>query len=41
MQAPRPGLAPLELKGKTVILVDDGLAMVSTMLATILAVRNR
>lgn len=35
----RPGLAPLELKGKTVILVDDGLATGSTMLAAVRAAR--
>ena len=36
----RPGLAPLELKEKTVILVDDGLATGSTMLAAIRAARK-
>lgn len=36
----RPGLAPLALKGKTVILVDDGLATGSTMLAAIRAARK-
>lgn len=35
----RGGLAPLELKGKTVILVDDGLATGSTMLAAVRAAR--
>jgi putative phosphoribosyl transferase len=35
----RAGLAPLELKGKTVILVDDGLATGSTMLAAVRAAR--
>ena len=39
-QAYRPGLAPLELKGKTVILIDDGLATGSTMLAAIRAARK-
>ncbi len=36
----RAGLAPLELKDKTVILVDDGLATGSTMLAAVRAVRE-
>ncbi len=36
----RPGLGPLELKEKTVILVDDGLATGSTMLAAIRAARK-
>jgi putative phosphoribosyl transferase len=35
----RPGLAPLEVKGKTVVLVDDGLATGSTMLAAVRAAR--
>jgi putative phosphoribosyl transferase len=35
----RGGLAPLDLKGKTVILVDDGLATGSTMLAAVRAAR--
>jgi putative phosphoribosyl transferase len=35
----RAGLAPLRLKGKTVILVDDGLATGSTMLAAVRAAR--
>jgi len=35
----RAGLPPLELKGKTVILVDDGLATGSTMLAAVRAAR--
>jgi len=35
----RVGLRPLELKGKTVILVDDGLATGSTMLAAVRAAR--
>jgi len=39
-QAYRPGLPPLELKGKTVILVDDGLATGSTMLAAVRAARK-
>lgn len=33
----RAGLPPLEIKGKTVVLVDDGLATGSTMLAAIRA----
>jgi putative phosphoribosyl transferase len=36
----RSGLAPLELKGKTVILVDDGIATGSTMLAAVRAARK-
>lgn len=36
----RRGLPPLELKGKTAILVDDGLATGSTMLAAIRAARK-
>ena len=36
----RRGLAPLELKGKTVLLVDDGLATGSTMLAAVRAARR-
>ena len=36
----RGGRRPLELKGKTVILVDDGLATGSTMLAVIRAARK-
>jgi len=35
----RAGLAPLVLKGKTVVLVDDGLATGSTMLAAVRAAR--
>jgi putative phosphoribosyl transferase len=35
----RAGLAPLVLKGKTVVLVDDGLATGCTMLAAVRAVR--
>lgn len=37
----RAGRAPLELAGKTVILVDDGLATGSSMLAAVLAIRDR
>jgi predicted phosphoribosyltransferase len=37
----REGAAPLDLKAKTVILVDDGLATGSTMLAAVQAVRER
>lgn len=36
----RAGLAPLELKDKTVVLVDDGIATGSTMLAAIRAARK-
>jgi len=36
----RGGRSPLELKGKTVILVDDGLATGSTMLAAVRAARK-
>jgi putative phosphoribosyl transferase len=36
----RPGLGPLGLKGKTAILVDDGLATGATMLAAVRAARN-
>lgn len=36
----RAGLPPLEIKGKTAILVDDGLATGSTMLAAIRAARR-
>lgn len=36
----RPGLAPIELKSQTVILVDDGLATGSTMLAAVRAARR-
>ena len=35
----RPGRAPLDLAGRTVILVDDGLATGSTMFAAVNAVR--
>jgi putative phosphoribosyl transferase len=35
----RAGLAPLALQGKTVVLVDDGLATGSTMLAAVRAAR--
>jgi putative phosphoribosyl transferase len=38
-QVYRAGLAPLALEGKTVILVDDGLATGSTMLAAVRAAR--
>lgn len=37
----RQGRAPLELRGKTVILVDDGLATGASMRAAILALRQR
>jgi putative phosphoribosyl transferase len=36
----RAGLPPLDLKGKTVLLIDDGLATGSTMLAAIRAARR-
>jgi predicted phosphoribosyltransferase len=36
----RPGLPPLRLEGQTVILVDDGLATGSTMLAAVRAARK-
>ena len=36
----RPGRAPLDLHGKTVILVDDGLATGATMLAAVQAARR-
>lgn len=36
----RPGRAPLDLRGKEVILVDDGLATGATMLAAIRAARQ-
>jgi predicted phosphoribosyltransferase len=36
----RAGLAPLALKGKTVLLVDDGIATGSTMLAAVRAARQ-
>lgn len=36
----RRGLAPLELRGKKVVLVDDGLATGSTMLAAVRAARK-
>ncbi len=39
-QAYRPGLGPLELQGKTTILVDDGLATGATMLAAVRAARH-
>ena len=38
-QVYRAGLAPLSLAGKTVVLVDDGLATGSTMLAAVRAAR--
>jgi putative phosphoribosyl transferase len=38
-QVYRAGLAPLQLAGKTVVLVDDGLATGSTMLAAVRAAR--
>jgi putative phosphoribosyl transferase len=38
-QVYRAGLAPLALEGKTVVLVDDGLATGSTMLAAVRAAR--
>src|SRR6516165_6654018 len=40
-QVYRAGLAPLVLTGKTVVLVDDGLATGSTMLAAVRAARRR
>jgi putative phosphoribosyl transferase len=39
-QVYRPGLAPLELKDKTVVLVDDGLATGCTMLAAVRSARK-
>ncbi len=36
----RPGRAPLDLQGKTVLLVDDGLATGATMLAAVRAARQ-
>jgi len=36
----RPQLGPLELQGRTVILIDDGLATGSTMLAAVRAARQ-
>ena len=36
----RPGRAPLDLHGRTVILVDDGLATGATMLAAVQAARR-
>jgi predicted phosphoribosyltransferase len=37
----RAGRAPLSLRGRTAILIDDGLATGSTMLAAIVALRQR
>jgi putative phosphoribosyl transferase len=37
----RPGRSPLDLRGRTVILVDDGLATGSTMLAAVRFARKR
>lgn len=37
----RPGLPPLDVKDKTVIIVDDGLATGATMRAAIAAVKNQ
>jgi putative phosphoribosyl transferase len=39
-KAYRAGLTPLELEGKTVIVVDDGVATGSTMLAAVSALRQ-
>lgn len=39
-QVYRPGRPPLELKDKTVVLVDDGLATGSTMLAAVRSARK-
>jgi predicted phosphoribosyltransferase len=39
-QAYRPGLPPLDLRSETVVLVDDGLATGSTMLAALRAARK-
>jgi putative phosphoribosyl transferase len=39
-QSYRPGLLPLDLAGKTVVLVDDGLATGSTMLAAVRGARK-
>jgi len=39
-KAYRAGLPPLELEGKTVIVVDDGIATGSTMLAAVAALRQ-
>jgi putative phosphoribosyl transferase len=36
----RAGLAPLDLRGRTVVLVDDGLATGATMLAAVRAARH-
>ncbi len=40
-QAYRPGKPPLDVKGRTVILVDDGLATGATMRAAVQALRNQ
>jgi predicted phosphoribosyltransferase len=37
----RPGLPPLELRGKTVLLIDDGLATGASMRAAIRAIRTQ
>jgi predicted phosphoribosyltransferase len=39
-QAYRPAVPPLDLRGKTVILVDDGIATGATMLAAVRATRR-
>jgi predicted phosphoribosyltransferase len=39
-KAYRAGLPPLDIEGKTVIVVDDGVATGSTMLAAVLALRQ-
>ncbi len=39
LQLYRPGMAPRKLKGKTVLIIDDGLATGSTMKGAILSVR--
>jgi len=40
LQLYRPGRGPLELKGKTVLLIDDGIATGATMLAAIKYVKG-